>query len=224
MANSNALDNNGRLFGQSPQPPGANRPGVNDRGDFRRIANGDTGRPPNPYPLLGKEDEERAQLLIQRLVSLFQNTNITASRPAYNDPHQWSTPVDLSAAVSVPAAVGSAIDVITLYAPPGRSIRISGYGVDVDGAYTYDGSLLWSIKKNGANVESLGDFAQHRGSVSKPRDTFILLNGDDNDQITFSVRRAVAAAGASTVSMCLVGWTFRPRFNYEGTKRGITTF
>jgi hypothetical protein len=162
--------------------------------------------------------------MIQRLSALFQNTNITASRPAYNDPHQWSTPVDLSQSVIVPAAVGVDVDVLTYYAPEGRSIRISGYGVDVDGGYTYDGSLLWTIKKNGAIVETLGNWAQHRGSVAKPRDTFILLNGDDKDQITFSVRRAVAAGGPSTVAMCLVGWTFRPRFNYEGTKRGITTF
>lgn len=224
MANSNALDNNGRLFGQSPQPPGTYRPGVDDRGEFRRIAQGQQGPPPNPYPLLNKEDEQRAQLLIQRIVSLFQNTNITASRPAYTDPHQWSTPVDLSQSVSVPATVGTDIDVITLYAPAGRSIRISGYGVDVDGGYTYNGSLLWTIKKNGAIVETLGNWGQHRGSVVKPRDTFILLNGDDNDQITFSVRRAVAAGGPSQVSMCLVGWTYRPRFNFEGTKRGITTF
>jgi len=220
----NALDNAGRLFGQNPQPPDGYRPGMDDRAKFRRIANGEAGLPPAPYPLLNEKDEERAKLMIQRLVALFQNTNVTASRPAYNDPHQWSTPVDLSATYALPAAVGVDVPVITYYAPPGRRIRIAGYGVDVDGAFTYDSSILWTIKKNGAVVETLGEWGQHRGSIVKPRETFILLNGDDNDQISFEVRRAIAAGGISQVSMCLVGWTYRPRFNYEGTKSGITTF
>lgn len=224
MPGPNALDNAGRLFGQSPQPPDGYRPGMNDRAEFRRIANGESGPPPNPYPLLDQRDEERAKLMLQRLVALFQNTNITASRPAYNDPHQWSTPVDLSDTITLPAAAGVDIPVITFYAPPGRSVRISGYGVDVDGAFTYDDSILWTIKKNGAIVDTLGNWGQHRGSVARPRETFILLNGDDGDQITFEVRRAVAAGAPNEVSMCLTGWTFRPRFNYEGTKRGITTF
>ena len=224
MPGPNALDSNGRLFGQSPQPPEGYRPGLTDRDKFRRIANGESGLPPTPYPLLSQTDEERAKLLIQRIVALIQNTNITASRPAYVDPHQWSTPVDLAQTISLPAAAGVNIPVITYYAPPGRSIRIAGFGVDVGGAFTYDGSILWTIKKNGQNVETLADWGQHRGSIVKPRDVFITLNGDDRDQISFEVRRAVAAGAPSQVDMCLTGWSYRPRFNYEGTKRGITTF
>lgn len=224
MVDTNALDNRGRLFGQSPQPPDGYRPGLTDRNEARRIVEGKTGPEASPYPLLNPQDTQRAELMMQRVVALIQNTNITASRPAYNDPHQWSTPVDLSADITVPAAVGAYLPVLTYYAPPGRRIRITGYGVDVAGAYTYDGSLLWRIKKNGANVETLADWGQHRGSVIQPRETFILLNGDDNDQITFEVRRAVAAMADSVVTNCLVGYTYRPRFNYEGTKAGITTF
>lgn len=220
----NSLANRGRLFGQSPQPPNTYRPGLDDRAQFRRIANGESGPPPTPYPLLDQKDLERAQLMTQRLVALIQNTNITASRPAYNDPHQWSTPVDLSADYTLPAAVGQYVSVITYYAPPGRRIRINGYGVNVGGGFTYDSSILWRIQKNGANVETLADWGQQRGTIMQPRNTFILLNGDDNDQITFQVRRAVAAGGTSAVTMCLTGWTYRPRFNYEGTKAGITTF
>ncbi len=221
--NGNALANNGRLFGQSPQPPDTYRPGLDDRAIYRRIANGEQGLPPPPYPLLDNKDLERASLMTQRLVALIQNTNITASRPAYNDPHQWSTPVDLSADVTLAGAAGAYQTVIEYYAPPGRRIRIDGYGVDVDGGFTYDSSILWRVQKNGNNVETLADWGQHRGSIIQPRNTFILLNGDDGDKITFQVKRAVAGA-SFVVTMCLTGWTYRPRFNYEGTKAGITTF
>ncbi len=219
----NALANRGRLFGQSPQPPDTYRPGVEDRGVYRRIAQGESGQPPSPFPLLNEHDLQRASLMTQRLVALIQNTNITAARPAYNDPHQWSTPVDLSDDVTLGGAVTSYQTVIEYYAPPGRRIRIDGYGVLVDNAFTYNGDILWRIQKNGANVEFLADWAQQRGSIVQPRNTFILLNGDDGDKITFQVRRAVAGA-AYNVTMCLTGWTYRPRFNYEGTKAGITTF
>lgn len=219
----NALANNGRLFGQSPQPPDTYRPGLDDRAKFRRIANGESGPAPEPYPLLDPKDLERASLMTQRLVALIQNTNITAARPAYNDPHQWSTPVDLSGTVALGGPAVAYQTVVEYYAPPGRRIRIDGYGVSVDNSFTYNGDILWRIQKNGNNVDFLADWGQQRGSIVQPRNTFILLNGDEGDKIAFQVRRAVAGA-AFNVTMCLTGWTYRPRFNYEGTKAGITTF
>jgi hypothetical protein len=74
----NALDNRGRLFAQSPQPPEGYRPGQTDRDKYRLIADGPGGLPPqNPYPLLDPRDEERAQLMIQRIVALLQNTDLS---------------------------------------------------------------------------------------------------------------------------------------------------
>ena len=219
-----------RLFAQAPMPPAENRPGMNQRTQFRDIfqQNAEQGIPPQrPTSAFSPEDRARAALMIKELTALLQNTNLTASLPAYNEPHLWSTPVDLSAQFSLPAAVGDYQTVITYQVQPGRWARIDGYGVDVaDPAFTYDGSILWRIRKNGINVETLADWGQHRGSVIQPRKTFILGNGDNGsgDVFTFEVRRAVAAGAPTVINMALVGYTFRPRFNYEGTKVGITSF
>jgi len=223
-----------RLFGQHAQPATEALPGLEQRGNFRRIFQGgasDGLREPGKA-LLDERDHARASLLVQQLAALIQNTNITASQPAHNEPNLWSTPVDLSGQVVVPAAVGPYQPVLSYQAQPGRWVRISGYGVDVvsPAAYPYDGSLQWCIKKNGIYVETLGDWGEHRGSVIRPRETFVLLNGDDGqsnmggDRITFEVRRAVASVLPATVHMALVGYTWRPRNNYEGTKAGTTAY
>ena len=220
-----------RLFNSDVQPAVQSRPGIDQRGGFRTIAQGEASIPsPGPNPLLSDQDRARAALLLQQLSALLQNTNITTSQPAHNAPNLWSTPVDLSGQIVVPAIVGVYRPVITFRAPPGRWVRITGYGVDVDGAFTYNGSLLWQISKNGQPVQTLSDWGEHRGSVIRPRDTFILLNGNNGDSngggdiITFSVKRAVAAGGPNTVSMALLGYTWRPRNDYEGTKASIGAF
>lgn len=222
-----------RLFTQHAQPATENRPGLEKRGNFREIVQGiaKDGQPIQPTnvpnPLLSDQDYARAGLLLQQFAALIQNTNITASQPAHNKPNLWSTPIDLSATVTLPAAVGNYIGVIQYRAQPGRWVRIDGYGVDTtDPTYTYDGSIVWRIRRNGLNVETLGDWQEHRGSVIEPRETFILLNGDDGqgDQVSFEVRRAVAAAGDTVVQMAMTGWTWRPRNNYEGTRAGTTAY
>lgn len=226
-----------RLFGQHAQPAIENRPGLEQRGDFRRFFEGPSGREsalaaPQKNPLLSDEDYARASLLMQQFAALIQNTNITASLPAHNAPNLWSTPVDLSAQVVIPGAVGSYQTVITYQAQPGRRVRISGYGVDVSSPvnFAYNGTLLWRITKNGIPVETLGDWGEHRGSVIRPRETFILLDGDmgssngGGDVIKFEVKRAVLNVDAATVQMALVGYTWRPRNNYEGTRASIAAF
>jgi hypothetical protein len=140
-------------------------------------------------------------------------------------PPLWSDPVDLSATVSLPAAAGAYISIPALVyqAPPGRWARIAGYGVDVqDPLFTYDGSILWRIRVNGNNVQTLADWGEHRGSVIQPRVTEIFLREDW--QISFEVRRAVAAALPTTIAMALTGWAWRTRHNYEGTKASITSY
>jgi hypothetical protein len=226
-----------RLFAQPAQPALENRPGLNERGNFRQIAEGAAGRMSPPpenreAALLTPQDHARAALLLQQLAALIQNTNITVSQPAHNEPNLWSTPVDLSGSVVVPAVVGDYTTVLSYQAQPGRWARINGYGVDVisPANYTYDGSLLWRIRKNGIVVQTLGDWGEHRGSVIRPRETFILLNGDNGqsneggDRVTFEVRRAVAAGQPATVHMALTGYTWRPRNNYEGTRAGTTAY
>jgi hypothetical protein len=219
-----------RLFTQHAQPAAEARPGLEQRGNFRDIAQDRSPAEPQ-QALLSPQDHARAALLLQQFAALIQNTNITTSQPAHNEPNLWSTPVDLSGQIVVPAVVGPYQTVIEYRAQPGRWVRINGYGVDVvDPAYTYNGSLQWRITKNGLYVETLGDWGEHRGSVITPRETFVLLNGDDGqsgmggDRITFEVRRAVAAVAADTVHMALTGYTWRPRNNYEGTRAGTTAY
>lgn len=220
-----------RLFDHDVEPAVQSRPGIDQRSGFRTIAQGGASIPvPGPDPLLSDQDRARAALLLQQLSALIQNTNITVSQPAHNAPNLWSTPVDLSGQVTVPANVTVYLPVITFRAPPGRWVRINGYGVDASGNYGYAGSLLWQISKNGQPVQTLDNWAEHRGTVIRPRDTFILLNGNNGssngggDIITFSVRRAVAAGAPNQVSMALVGYTWRPRNDYEGTKASIGAF
>jgi hypothetical protein len=222
-----------RLFGQDVQPAMQARPGVERRGNFRDIMQGGDIVPRSVKdPLLSDEDRARAALLLQQMSALLQNTNITASQPAHNAPNLWSTPVDLSVQVTVPGAVGGYQTAITFVAPPGRWVRITGYGYDVSSpaAFPYDGSLLWQITKNGLPVQTISDFGEHRGTIIRPRDTFILLNGNTNDSngggdvIKFNVMRAIAAANPATVQMALIGYTWRPRNDHEGTRASIGAF
>ena len=225
-----------QLFGPFPQPATEARPGLQERGNFRTIfedgASQSIPKPEGKNPLLSPADYARAALLMQQFAALIQNTNITTSLPAHNAPNLWSEPIDLSGQIVVPATVGVDLTVLSYRVQPGRWARITGYGVDVSApaAYGYDGSLLWTVKKNGIPVQTLDNWTEHRGSVIRPRETFVLLNGDNGaangggDIITFSVRRAVAAGVPATVQMALTGYTWRPRNNYEGTRASVSAF
>jgi hypothetical protein len=217
-----------RLFGPRTPPAPTNRPGLENRGNFRAIVEGRNEMPPQGDGLLSPQDKARAALLMQHLAAFIQNVNITVSQPAHNEPNLWSTPIDLSGQVIIPAAAGAWVNVLSYRVQPGRWARITGYGVDVSSPanFTYDGSLLWRVQKNGLDVETLANWGEHRGSVIRPRETFLLGSGDvgDGEVITFDVQRAVAAALPATVQMALVGYTWRPRNNYEGTKAGTTAY
>jgi len=163
--------------------------------------------------------------LVAKIMNVIRRTNITVSPPAHNKPIIWSDPIDLSARVTVPAAVGAYQTVIQYQAPPGRWARIDGYGVQVlDAAYTYNGSLLWRIVKNG--VEEVGpglsNWAEQRGSLVNMRPIYIRV--EEDDVITFQVRRAVAAGAPQDVDMGLTGWQWPLRMNYEGTGAVVTSF
>ena len=223
-----------RFTGQA-QPALEARPGLQQRGNFRDIFERTGGLPPGAEAapsLLSPQDYARAALLMQQFAALIQNTNITTSLPAHNAPNLWSTPIDLSAQVVVPMAAGQPIPVLSYRVQPGRWARINGYGVDVSlpVGYDYGGSLLWTVSKNGIPVETLGNWGEHRGSVIRPRDTFILLNGDNGsangggDIVTFYVQRAVAALADATVQMALTGYTWRTRNNYEGTQASVSAY
>lgn len=219
-----------KLFGpRTPSAP-SNRPGLENRGNFRAIVEGQRDIPSQEGDsLLTPQDKARAALLMQHLSAFIQNANITVSQPAHNEPNLWSTPIDLSAKVIVPLAAGGWINVLSYRVQPGRWARIKGYGVDAQdpfSTFNYDGSLIWRIQKNGIDVETLANWGEHRGSVIRPRETFLLGSGDvgNGDLITFDVKRDFGHLDATTVEMALVGYTWRPRNNYEGTKAGTTAY
>jgi len=162
--------------------------------------------------------------MMDQIVDFVRRSNFTVSPPAHLQPIIWSNPIDLSARVSVPAAVGPYATALSYTCPPGRYARISAYGVTVqDAAYTYDGSILWRLRVNGVQLgEGLSDWGIQRGSVIQPRITFIILREDD--VLDLQVRRAVVAAGAQDVDHALLGWTWRLRNNYEGTAASVTAF
>jgi hypothetical protein len=163
---------------------------------------------------------KRMQTLAKLFAGELQKAYITAALPAHNEPHWFSTPVDVSGRVNVPAAVGGWQTICTYKVEAGRKAFIRQYGVDVqDGAYTYNGSLRWQVTVNGVIVPTLGSFAEHRGAVATPRSTFIKLQ--EADIVALSVMRAVAAAAPQDVDGVLVGWTIRPRRDYDGALASI---
>ena len=176
-----------------------------------------------PTAGITQQDEVRLRALARIFADEMQKTYITAALPAHNEPHWYSTPVDLSGRVNVAAAAApvNVWQTITTYTvEPGRRAVIRQYGVDVlDPAYTYDGSLLWQVTVNGNAAPTLEAFAEHRGSIVNPRNTFILLK--EGDIVALRVRREVAAVGAQDVDGVLVGWTFRPRRDYDGSLASV---
>jgi hypothetical protein len=213
-----------RVYGASPaQPlPPLQRPGVEEREQAASVVmRGPVASP--PPQILSAEELPRARTFARVLSQLIQNTQITAALPAHVQPPLWSDPIDLSARFTLPAAAGVYLPVITFKSPPGRWARISGYGVDVDDpAFTYDGSILWRLRVNGNNVPYLADWGEHRGSVIQPRVTEVFLREDW--QVQFEVKRAVAAAQPTDLVMAVIGWTWRLRHNYEGTKAVVTSY
>jgi hypothetical protein len=162
--------------------------------------------------------------LMAELLKALRRTNITAGPPAFVRPHIWSDPIDLSASVVVPAAVGPYQIAVQFVVPDGYWARIEQYGVTVqDPAYTYNGSILWAFQVQGAFVpQGLTGWGEQRGSMVFPRKTFIL--GEQQQIINMLVRRATVVGAPQTVQMGFRGWTWRLRNNYEGTQAGVTAY
>jgi hypothetical protein len=162
--------------------------------------------------------------LVAELLKALRRSNITAGPPAFVRPHIWSDPIDLSATVSVPAAVGPYQIAVQFVVPDGYWARIEQYGVTVqDPAYTYNGSILWAFQVQGAFVpQGLTGWGEQRGSMVFPRKTFIL--GEQQQIINMLVRRATPVGSPQTVQMGFRGWTWRLRNNYEGTQAGVTAY
>ncbi len=162
--------------------------------------------------------------LTDALLRMIRRLAITAAPPAHIRPTVWSDSVDLSANVSVPAAVNTYVSAIAFQVPPARGCRIEQYGVNVlDATYTFDGSILWAFKKNGQFLDlGLSNWGEQRGSMVFPRKTVIVLN--EGDRLEMLVRRAVAHIGAQTVQMGFRGWIWRKRNNSQGTQSSVTAY
>lgn len=178
-----------------------------------------------PQPSLSAQDAQRAQAFAVALARVLQNTQMTASQPAYAAPGFWDDPVDRTARVTVPAAVGNYVTALQVQAPPGRWMVIEGYGVNVVNPtnYTYDGSILWRIRQRRrtgpvGNVTDLYDWGEQRGSIVQPRKTIIVLPPDS--VVYFDVRRAVLGTEAQ-VDHCLVGRLWVAQGDYDGPLSGV---
>lgn len=172
---------------------------------------------------------DKADYLVSRLANLLRDSAFTAALPAHNKPHYWSFPIDLSARVNVAGAAfpaGTWATAITYTVPLGCQARIESYGVNVGldvggGAYTWNGSLVWRIQVNGTSkYADLDGWSIQRGSIVLPRKT--VMNLQEATQITFQYRRAIAwVGGAQDVDHCLVGYTWRPRQQLDGSRASI---
>jgi hypothetical protein len=177
-----------------------------------------------PSPLLSASEQRVVNALVERFAKYARNTNFTAALPAHSAPGYWSNPIDQSAQYTLPAAVGAYVTPtgMSYTAPNGRYGRVEAYGFDVDGSFTYDGSILWRLVLNGSPVQSLLDISNHRGSMVQPSSTFIIV--PQGQTLQMQVRRAVAAGGDSLVDMKFKGWDWSLRRNAEGTKSSILAF
>lgn len=167
-----------------------------------------------------------AKELARELMNLCRRTNITAGMPAHIRPPVWNDPVDISATVVVPAAVqANYVTAATFRVPAGHGLRVEQYGVNVlDAAYTYDGSILWAFRVDGAFLDQgLTNWGEQRGSMIFPRKTSIVVWREEVN-IDFMVRRAVAAGAPQSVQMGFRGWTWRKRNNYDGTQSSVTAY
>jgi hypothetical protein len=211
-----------RVFG-GVDPVPTQDPSAGQYDELRNQSQAGGSIPNEPLPLVGQADVDRAKEIVRQIAGLFQRSNITASLPAHVEPTPFSIPLDLSTTITLPAAASPVwTPMLTYKSPPGRYARIAGYGVDVDGSFTYDGSILFRLLKNGADPGGLTDWGEHRGSVIRPRWTFIILPEDQ--VITLQCRRAVAAGAPSRVSAALVGWSWLLSNNWQGTQASIATF
>ncbi len=177
-----------------------------------------------PAPLISPSEQRIVDALVQKLAQLARNTNITAALPAHSTQGYWSNNIDQSVQYTLPAAVSGYVTPpgMIYTAPNGRYGRIEAYGFDVDGGFTYDGSILWQFLLNGTPVKSLQDISNHRGSMVQPSTTYIIV--PQGQTLQMQVRRAVAAGGDSIIDMKFKGWDWSLRTNAEGTKSSILAY
>jgi hypothetical protein len=197
----------GHPFPGSPAKPAI----VRDRSSARnRLFN-----LPETAPEPESDREKQAFALLKQMAYFLATTNFTVALPTHNEPHFWSRPIDLSNTVTIAAAVSPTWTTIVEYeVQDGSAARISGYGVTAESGYTYDGSILFRIVVDDAPV-GLSNWAEQRGSVVQPRETFINLP-KVGQTVKFQARRAVLAASPTDVTAALVGWTYRPLRRMDG--------
>src|SRR5882757_382320 len=136
-----------RLQGMPTRSP-LDLPGVEGRQEFRelfeRIAPGSASADAPAKSTLSPAEQRIVEAFFAKFIKWTRNTNFTASEPAHAQPMLWSDPIDLSDTYTLPAAASPTYTpVISYVVPPGRYARISGYGFDVSGGFTYDESILW---------------------------------------------------------------------------------
>lgn len=215
-------------LGPAQQGYDASPPQAPDPHDaFAAIVQGGQPAPAVPF---SPDEQRRVSAIMERLMMLLQNINFTAALPAFNQPHYWSSPVDISGALTLPAAVGAWADLVTIGPPgsgstieiqPSQYYRISGYGFNATG-FSYDGSIAWRVTKNGTPVQSLDNITEQRGTLTSPRETFILLDGAREERAALQVRRVSAAVGTTAITGCLTGWSWRPLRPTDGPPVGIS--
>lgn len=176
--------------------------------------------PENPVPYSPEFLRETAYLY-KRLLTLLQNTNLTAAQPAYNAPHYWSEPIDKSDRITLPAAAGGWVEALSYDVPTSRAAVVNKYGFVVrDDDYSYNGDILFRITNNGNPIPGLESIAEQRGSLTLPADTFIIAENVRQNRVSVLVKRAVAGAASVDIDVVIRGWTWRPLREMSGPAIG----
>jgi hypothetical protein len=159
------------------------------------------------------------------LMSAARRFTLTAAPPAHIRPTPFSDSFDLTTTIALPAAVSAYQIALTYTVPKGRGGRLEQYGVSVqDPTYTYNGSILWAFRLNGAFVPNgMSNWGEQRGSSVFPRKTVFNLNF--GDKLDFLIMRAVLGTnGTQNVQMNMRGWTYRMRNTYQNTQASSTAY
>jgi hypothetical protein len=165
-------------------------------------------------------DRERIRLFAQSLAGLLRQVNVVSSLPAYNIPNYWSTPVDVSARISLPLAVDvNWTTIVQFQVPPGRRMRLKFYGFLVnDPLYTYNGDILFRVAKNGIALSTMDNIRELRGTLVQPREVFSVYK--EGEIASVQVRRAVVGLAPVNVDASLNGWLWTPKADLDNSETG----
>lgn len=114
------------------------------------------------------------------------------------------TPLDREGSHAFAGAVTDWTDVVRHTVEQANNGVVSGYGIEVDGSYTYDGTLLFRVvTQEDQALPDLASFSFQRGTIQAPSPTVVWLRPAMS--FALQAKRTTAVGATFTVKARLVG-------------------